>query len=111
MDEALEKRIATLELAVQQLGDAVDELRQARNQEKRSPPPQTPPGTLARGKYSGKPHAVVLQADPDYVCWNADKGYAAGLGFTDEQIAEARALLADNPELAQKQQKSRHAPW
>lgn len=108
MDEALEQRIATLELAVQQLGDAVDELRQARNQEKRPPPPQTPPGTLVRGKYNGRSHAAVLQADPDYVCWNADKGYATGLGFTDEQIAEARTLVSA---LDPGPVKSRHPPW
>lgn len=94
-------RVDTLELAVQQLGDAVDELRQKRDYVKRPPPPQTPTGTLARGKYSGQAHQLVAQKDPDYVVWNDDKGYATALGFTDEQIMQARSLLEAHPELRQ----------
>ena len=96
---ALRERVDTLEMAIQQIGDAVDELRQQSNHGRKPPPPQTPNGTLARGKYSGQAHQLVAQKDPDYVVWNDDKGYATGLGFTEEQIMQARSLLEAHPEL------------
>ena len=98
---ALAARVEMMELAIQQLGDAVDELRQQRDHGRKPPPPQTPNGTLARGKYSGQAHQLVAQKDPDYVVWNDDKGYATGLGFTEEQIMQARSLLEAHPELRQ----------
>ena len=56
-------------------------------------PAAIPAGTLQRGKYIRQTHQSVVARDPDYVVWNADKGYAAGLGFTDAHIAAARELL------------------
>jgi hypothetical protein len=32
----------------------------------------------------------IVTKDPHHVVWNADKGYAAGLGYTEEQVQQAR---------------------
>ena len=65
-------------------------------------------GNIPRGKYAGRSHYSVVTEDPHHVVWNADKGYATGLGYTEEQVQQARhnAELVPNP-VAQKSRR----PW
>ena len=55
-------------------------------------------GRLLRGSQRGKTHAQALAADPAYVNYLGVYGWAENWGFTKEQVAEAAAWVAANPQ-------------
>jgi hypothetical protein len=77
------RRLAILETQVAELqGHPIASTRKAL-------PAIDPAGNIPRGQYIGMAHDKVVELDPWYVQWLAEKGKAAGLGFTDEQIETA----------------------
>jgi hypothetical protein len=54
-------------------------------------------GCIPRGSYQGRRHEDIVEKDPWHVDWLANKGLAAGLGYTDAQVEEAQQLAAKRP--------------
>lgn len=59
------------------------------------PPARDTPaeGTIPRGKYRGRLHADIVKADPQHILWVAEQGFASGLGYTPEQIEDAKCAI------------------
>lgn len=55
------------------------------------------PATVPRGKYMGRLHADVVQLDPQHIVWLTSNGLAAGLGYTEDDIAAAQELAQRVP--------------
>lgn len=87
----MESRITILEAEVKELWAIVGALSAGA-----SPPPPPPTGerTLPRGKYQRKTHDWVVKNDPSYVVFLADLDTWSSWGFTDEQLARARAACS-----------------
>lgn len=67
-----------------------------------------------RGQYAHRTHTWIVENDPQYVMWNVDKGFAYGLGFTDEHIEKARAALKVSPPTPKRPEtteQSTQPPW
>lgn len=88
----IEERVATLEAVVKTLTTRLNAQQVATTGVR-----DGTEGLLQRGKHQGKTHDWVVTHYPDYVIWNAENGYAEGLGFTDQHISDAQDAQRNAP--------------
>ena len=90
--EMLAARVTALQVQVESLTRRMD-LREGTKtaEEVRTEKPATDyEGNIPRGKYAGKSHQEIVEADPWYVQWLASENKAYGFGFMDCHIEEAQ---------------------